>query len=110
MTFLDSCGLKIRVSLTKPVTDYRMTEHVFGNSPSPAVAIYSLRRAAREGRKEHGTDAQHFIIRNFYVDDGLTSFPTAGEAVDVMKRTREMLAESSIMLAWLRPPKYFRSI
>ena len=57
-----------------------MTVHVFGNSPSPAVAIYSFRRAAQEGQKEHGKDAEQFIMRNFYVDDGLTSFPTAGKA------------------------------
>ena len=66
--------------LTKPVTEYQMTVHVFGNSPSPAVAIYSFRRAAQEGQKEHGKDAEQFIMRNFYVDDGLTSFPTAGKA------------------------------
>ena len=28
------------------ILDYRMCVHVFGNSPSPAVAIYGLRRAA----------------------------------------------------------------
>lgn len=27
---------------TKPVTEYRMTVHVFGNSPSPAITIYGL--------------------------------------------------------------------
>ncbi|XP_056107180.1 uncharacterized protein LOC130085444 [Rhinichthys klamathensis goyatoka] len=83
---------------TKPVTEYRMTVHVFGNSPSPAVAIYGLRRAAQEGQKEHGQDAKQFVMRNFYVDDGLASFSTAVEAIDILKRTREMLAESSIKL------------
>ena len=28
------------------IVDYRMCVHVHGNSPSPAVAIYGLRRAA----------------------------------------------------------------
>lgn len=37
-------------------------------------------------------------MRNFYVDDGLSSFPTANEAITVLKRTKEMLAESSIKL------------
>lgn len=67
-------------NLTKPVTKYRITVHVFGNSPSPAVAIYSLRRAAQEGHKEHGKNAKQFVMRNFYVDDGLTSLPTAEKA------------------------------
>lgn len=51
----------------KDITEYRMNVHVFGNSPSPAVAIYGLRRAAQAGEKEHGTDAKQFVIRNFYV-------------------------------------------
>lgn len=65
---------------TKPVTEYRMTVHVFGNSPSPAVAIYGLRSAAQEGQKEYGQNAKQFVVRNFYVDDGLASFSTAKEA------------------------------
>ncbi|KAI4897878.1 hypothetical protein NFI96_008660 [Prochilodus magdalenae] len=43
--------------LTNDVADYRMRVHVFGNSPSPAVAIYGLRMAAREAESEYGTDA-----------------------------------------------------
>ena len=57
-------------------TEYRMTVHVFGNSSSPAVAIYGLRRAALQGQEEHGIEAKQFVIRNFYVDDGLASFST----------------------------------
>lgn len=83
---------------TKPVTEYRMTVHVFGNSPSPAVAICGLRWAAQKGQEEHGTDAKQFVMRNFYVDDGVASFSTVDEAINVLKRIREMLAESNIML------------
>lgn len=32
---------------SKDVTEFRMKVHVFGNSPSPAVAIYGLHRAAQ---------------------------------------------------------------
>ncbi len=60
----------------KEITNYRMTVHVFGNSPSPAVAIYALRRAAELGEAECGTDAKNFVLRNFYVDDGITSSKT----------------------------------
>lgn len=83
---------------SKQITEYRMKVYVFGNSPSPAVAIYGLRKAALHGEKEHGTEAKQFIMRNFYVDDGLSSFPTEGEAISVLKRTNEMLADSSIKL------------
>lgn len=71
---------------------------MFGNSPSPVVAIYGLRWAAQKGEEEHGTDAKQFVMRNFYVDDGLTSFSSDEEAIDILKRTIEMLAESSVRL------------
>ncbi len=72
----------------KEIIDYRMTAHVFVNSPSLAVAIYALRRAAELGEAERGTDAKNFVLRNFYVDDGITSVPTEREAIDLLKRTQ----------------------
>ncbi|XP_073810196.1 uncharacterized protein [Danio rerio] len=82
----------------KEIIDYRMTVHVFGNSPSPAVAIYALRQAAEHGKVECGTDAKNFVLRNFYVDDGITSVPTEREAIDLLKRTQTMLSKSSLNL------------
>lgn len=43
------------------VVQYRMRVHVFGNSPSPAVATYGLRRAAQDGEKDFGRDVCQFI-------------------------------------------------
>ncbi|GAA6218520.1 uncharacterized protein LOC119030469 [Lates japonicus] len=43
--------------LSKDVVDYRMRVHIFGNSPSPAVAIFGLRMAAREAEGVYGSDA-----------------------------------------------------
>lgn len=51
-----------------------MTVHVFGNIPSHAVDIRGLRRAALLGLEEYGMRPKQFVTRNFYVDDGLTSF------------------------------------
>lgn len=62
------------------ITEFRMKVHIFGNSPSPSVAIYGLRRAAQEHRDEYGADSKGFVKRYFYVDDGLTSVPTKKEA------------------------------
>ncbi|XP_055061254.2 uncharacterized protein [Misgurnus anguillicaudatus] len=84
--------------LEKDVIECRMKVHVFGNSPSPAVAIYGLHRAAKEGELMHGTDTYNFVKRDFYVDDGLRSFPTAAEAVDLLRRTQASLAESNLRL------------
>ncbi|KAI7808136.1 hypothetical protein IRJ41_016509 [Triplophysa rosa] len=83
---------------TKEIVDYRMKVNVFGNSPSPAVAIYGLRRAIREGAQEHGTDTVDFVERHFYVDDGLHSVSTDAEAIDLLSRTQTSLAESNLRL------------
>ncbi|XP_076849002.1 uncharacterized protein LOC143497110 [Brachyhypopomus gauderio] len=82
----------------KDITEFRMKVHVFGNSPSPAVAIYGLRRSAEQGEREHGVDAKQFVMRNFYVDDGLTSVSTVAEAISLLRETREMLAECNLKL------------
>ncbi|XP_060745195.1 uncharacterized protein LOC132858752 [Tachysurus vachellii] len=82
----------------KEVTEYRMKVHVFGNSPSPTVAIYCLRRAAQEGEKEFGQDARQFVEQDFYMDDGLKSLPSSEMAIDLLKRTQNMLAESNLKL------------
>ncbi|PIK56556.1 hypothetical protein BSL78_06524 [Apostichopus japonicus] len=84
--------------MSKDVIDYRMNVHVFGNSPSPAVAIYCMRKAADEGEATYGEKAKQFVKRNFYVDDGLTSVSTAKEAIDLLTNTRKMLAESNLNL------------
>lgn len=67
------------------IVEYRMKVHVFGNSLSPAVAIYGLHRAAQHGTSEYGEDAKHFVERDFNVDDGLKSCPSATEAIDLLK-------------------------
>ncbi|XP_077508402.1 uncharacterized protein LOC144119726 [Amblyomma americanum] len=70
------------------VVEYRMKVHVFGNSPSPAVATYGLRRTAREGEEEFGSDVRQFIERDFYVDDGLKSLSKDKAVISLIRRTR----------------------
>ena len=78
-----------------PLVEYRMTVHVFGNRPSPAVATYGLRRAVQGA----DLDVVQFVQRDFYVDDALTSRPSASETIDLMKRTQAVLAsEGNIRL------------
>lgn len=61
---------------SRPLVEYRMTKHVFGNSPSPAVASYGLRRTASEAEAEYGSDVKEFVRENSYVDDGIASLAT----------------------------------
>lgn len=81
-------------NLEEPLLEYRMTRHVFGNSPSPAIATYGLRKSV-DG---YDSDVQSFVKEDFYVDDGLTSLPHAYEAVDLVKRTQEVLKHSALHL------------
>ncbi|XP_069109740.1 uncharacterized protein [Argopecten irradians] len=83
---------------TKPLIEYRMCKHVFGNSPSPAVATYGLRKTVQETENTFGGDVTDFVTKNFYVDDGLTSVPTAQEAVSLLNRTKEALSTGNIRL------------
>lgn len=82
----------------EPIVEYRMKVHVFGNSPSPAVAIFGLRNAAHQSGTQHAPEAKQFIERHFYVDDGLKSVPTESQAVELLKETQELLATSNLRL------------
>lgn len=81
--------------LAKGITEYHITVRLFGNSPSPAVAIYGMRRATLKGQEEYGMEAKQFVLRNLYVNDGLTVFSTEDEAIQILKNTKAMLADSN---------------
>lgn len=70
--------------------EYRMRAHVFGNSPSPAVASFALRKAVEDAED----DVRNFVTNDLYVDDALTSGPNAGEVSSLVKRTRAVLQEN----------------
>ena len=82
----------------KPVAEYRMNVHLFGNGPSPAVATYGLRETVAQGEEEYGEEVVNFVRRNFYVDDGLASLPTAQQAVRLVRNTQAALATSNLRL------------
>ena len=77
----------------KPLVEYRMKVHLFGNSPSPAVACYGLRKTADNSEHDYGADVRSFIYHHFYVDDGLISLPSSSEVIDLLERTRSALKE-----------------
>jgi hypothetical protein len=69
---------------TQPLVEYRMTVHVFGNSPSPAVATYGLRKAVATSDK----DVKNFVNNDFYVNDGLVSTPEKEQTSQLVQRTQ----------------------
>lgn len=84
-------------NLEEPIIEYRMTVHIFGNSPSPAVAIYGLRKASQV-QEDGDSTTKSFVKQHFYVDDCLVSFPSDDEAITVVKRAQETLAASNLKL------------
>ncbi|XP_055061241.2 uncharacterized protein [Misgurnus anguillicaudatus] len=83
---------------SKAIVDYRMNVHVFGNSPSPAVAIHGLHKSVQGNEFHVDPDVQHFVLHDFYVDDGLKSLPTAQAAISLLKRTQDVLSKSNLRL------------
>ena len=69
-----------------------MCVNVFVNAPSPAVASYRLRRCVESQENDCGAAVREFVRRNVYVNDGLGSFSTSTDCVEVLKKTQETLA------------------
>lgn len=67
-----------------------MCKHVFGNSPSSAIATYRLRKAVSVDPST-SEEVVNFVNKNFYVDDGLLSTTTPEKAVEIMKKTQAAL-------------------
>ena len=75
-----------------------MKVHHFGAVSSPGCANFGLKRAADDGEEEYGEEAAEFIRRDFYVDDGLTSVPTAEQAVTLIKASQGIRAKAGLKL------------
>lgn len=86
----------------KDLKEYCMLVHIFDNRPSPAVATYGLRNIAEISKSTHGAEVSEFICRNSYVDDGLTSCPTAEEATSLLQKTQDAMKQNGN----LRPHKF----
>ncbi|XP_037572307.1 uncharacterized protein LOC119454449 [Dermacentor silvarum] len=84
--------------ISREIIECRMKVHVFGNSPSPAISTYGLRRTAQQAAPQFGEDARKFVERDFYVDDALKSLPREEDAISLLQRTQKMLATSNIRL------------
>ncbi len=63
---------------SKEIIKYCMRVHVFGNSVSvTSVDVSGPGCAASHSGEEYGSDARHYIKREFYVDNELLSLPEA---------------------------------
>lgn len=64
-----------------------MKVHMFGNTPSPAVATHGLQKTV----KDEDADVTDYVFKNFCMDDGLISLSISEEDISVLKRTQNVL-------------------
>lgn len=79
-------------------TEYRMSVHLFGATSSPGCANFTLKRTADDFEELFGSEPATFVKKDFYVDDGLKSVPSATEASALIKSTKSLLAKGGFNL------------
>lgn len=82
-------------NIDNELVEIRMCVHVFGNSPSPAVATFGLRKSACDHQSPKlCNEVCELVNKHFYVDDALVSLPDAKSAVELVKKTQAILKEN----------------
>ncbi|XP_067950301.1 uncharacterized protein [Watersipora subatra] len=79
------------------IKEYRMTVHLFGATSSPGVATFALRKLASEASEKHPA-AANFIIKDFYVDDGIRSVKSPEEAINLIRDTTNICKAANLRL------------
>ena len=77
---------------TRLPDEYQMTVHMFGAVDSLCRANYALQRTALDKSEKFSEDAVHAVLRNFYMDDLLSSKPNSDGATNLGKQLIELLA------------------
>ncbi|XP_062619955.1 uncharacterized protein LOC134281515 [Saccostrea cucullata] len=81
--------------INNELVEFRMCVHVFGNSPSPAVATFGLRKSpCNHHSSELCNQVCELVNKHFYVDDALVSLPDAESAIEIMKKTQDVLKQN----------------
>ena len=78
--------------------EYRMTVHLFGATSSPGCANFALKKTATDFEARFGSEAANFVKKNFYVNDGLKSVPTAEAAISLVKNTKALCQKGGFNL------------
>ena len=82
---------------TNPRT-YQMSVHVFGNTGSPCVATFCLRKTAEEFGEDFNQEVVKEIKKGMYVDDLLTSVSTESKAIEWRRQLSELLEKGGFHL------------
>ncbi|XP_070407941.1 uncharacterized protein [Nothobranchius furzeri] len=77
--------------------EYRMRVHIFGAASSPGCANYGLKHLATEHKDLYPVGSQ-FIMKDFYVDDGITSTDGSDKAIQLAEEARRLCALGGLRL------------
>ena len=84
--------------LDEQPTEFRMKVHLFGAVSSSGCANFALKRTADDFEELYGREAAEFVRNDFYVDDGLKSVPSVIQAINLIKKTKELCAKGGFNL------------
>lgn len=85
-----------RDSQDQPPQTFQMTGVVFGDSPSPCLAISTLHRAVDDS--QCSDEIKQTIKTQFYVDDYLDSFADETHAIEVASKVKHVLLDGNFNL------------
>ncbi|XP_022518476.2 uncharacterized protein LOC111188878 [Astyanax mexicanus] len=77
---------------------YRMKVHLFGAASSPGCANFGLKHLAEKSQGQFRKNTIDFILKNFYVDDGIVSLQTEKEAIQLVKEARDLCNTGKLRL------------
>lgn len=83
--------------LKSPPSEFRMKVHLFGAASSPGCANFGLKHLAKENGDLYPKGSR-FVMRDFYVDDGLASVESTEEAIQLAREARELCAMGGLRL------------
>ena len=89
-------------NLDQELEEYRMCVHLFGAVSSPSCANFALRQIAEDFKHEFLSQVTSTVMKNFYVDDYLKSFPSCGEAIKHVDDLRKLMFKAGFNLTkWI---------
>lgn len=77
--------------------EFRMKVHLFGAASSPGCANYGLKQLATDNESEFPLGSQ-FIMKDFYVDDGVTSIENVNDAIQLAQEAQKLCATGGLRL------------
>lgn len=77
---------------------YQMKVHLFGAASSPGCSNFGFKHRASQGLGKFSEESVKFIQQSFYVDDGLISVDSPGEATHLIEESRALCRTGNLRL------------